>query len=485
MKKAGIIGSGIGGLALALRWRKKGYDVTVFEANDFLGGKLAQMKDKGYRWDLGPSLFTQPWLITELFELFNKNPQDYFQFQQLETICHYFWDDGSRLSTFKNQEKTAKEFHEILGENPESLLSYFKEIEDNYSIISPLFIENSLNQWNTWISSQAMKGYLNLHKLGVFSTMNQFNERKFKNPKTVQLFNRYATYNGSDPYKTPGTLTVIPHLEYNQGAYFPKGGIISIIQSLVKLAKEVGIQFKTHEKVEKILFEGNKAKGLISIKGEYEFDILASNSDIRPSYEKLIPQQFYPEKLINQEKSSSGIIFYWGIKKSFPELDVHNIFFANDYPKEFKAIFEEKTMADDITIYLHISNKIEKEDAPEGCENWFLLINAPTNQGQNWDDLIKKTRKNILDRISLVLGENIENLIETEDYLDPRRIEERTSSSGGSLYGNASNNRFAAFLRHPNVRTKMKNLFWVGGSVHPGGGIPMCLNSAKIVDKIS
>lgn len=485
MKKAGIIGSGIGGLALALRWRKKGYDVTVFEANDFLGGKLAQMKDKGYRWDLGPSLFTQPWLITELFELFNKNPQDYFQFQQLETICHYFWDDGTRLSTFKNQEKTAKEFHEILGENPESLLSYFKEIEDNYSIISPLFIENSLNQWNTWISSQAMKGYLNLHKLGVFSTMNQFNERKFKNPKTVQLFNRYATYNGSDPYKTPGTLTVIPHLEYNQGAYFPKGGIISIIQSLVKLAKEVGIQFKTHEKVEKILFEGNKAKGLISIKGEYEFDILASNSDIRPSYEKLIPQQFYPEKLINQEKSSSGIIFYWGIKKSFPELDVHNIFFANDYPKEFKAIFEEKTMADDITIYLHISNKIEKEDAPEGCENWFLLINAPTNQGQNWDDLIKKTRKNILDRISLVLGENIENLIETEDYLDPRRIEERTSSSGGSLYGNASNNRFAAFLRHPNVRTKMKNLFWVGGSVHPGGGIPMCLNSAKIVDKIS
>ncbi len=485
MKKAGIIGSGIGGLALALRWRKKGYDVTVFEANDFLGGKLAQMKDKGYRWDLGPSLFTQPWLITELFELFNKNPQDYFQFQQLETICHYFWDDGTRLSTFKNQEKTAKEFHEILGETPESILSYFKEIEDNYSTISPLFIENPLNQWNTWISSQAIKGYLNLHKLGVFSTMNRFNETKFKNPKTVQLFNRYATYNGSDPYKTPGTLTVIPHLEYNQGAFFPKGGIITIIQSLVKLAKEVGIQFKTNEKVKKILFEGNKAKGLISIKGEYEFDILASNSDIRPSYQKLIPQQFYPEKLINQEKSSSGIIFYWGIKKSFPELDVHNIFFANEYPKEFKAIFEEKTMADDITIYLHISNKIEKEDAPKGCENWFLLINAPTNQGQNWDDLIKKTRKNILDRISLVLGENIENLIETEDYLDPRRIEERTSSSGGSLYGNASNNRFAAFLRHPNVRNKMKNLFWVGGSVHPGGGIPMCLNSAKIVDKIS
>lgn len=485
MKKAGIIGSGIGGLALALRWRKKGYEVTVFEANEHLGGKLAEMKEKGYRWDLGPSLFTQPWLITELFELFNKNPEDYFQYQQLETICNYFWDDKTRLSTFKNLEKTSQEFESILGENPRDLISYFKVIDENYSIISPLFIESPLNQWNTWLSSKAIKGYLNLRKLGIFSTMNSFNRTRFKNPKTIQLFNRYATYNGSNPYKTPGTLTVIPHLEYNQGAFFPKGGIISIIQSLVKLAKEVGIEFKTNEKIEKIVFEGNKAKSLISQKGKYDFDIIASNSDIRPTYEGLITQNFYPEKLIKQEKSSSGIIFYWGIKKSFSELDVHNIFFANNYQNEFKAIFEDKTMADDITIYLHISSKIEKEDAPKGCENWFLLVNAPTNQGQNWDDLIEKTRKNILKRISLVLGENIEDLIETQDYLDPRRIEARTSSSGGSLYGNASNNRFAAFLRHPNVRTDMKNLYWVGGSVHPGGGIPMCLNSAKIVDKIS
>lgn len=485
MKKAGIIGSGIGGLALALRWQKKGYQVTVFEANSVLGGKLAEKQSKGYRWDLGPSLFTQPWLVTELFELFGKNPKDYFEYQQLDTICNYFWDDHTQLSTFKNKEKTAREFEQILGENPKNLLSYFELIEENYSVISPLFIEAPLNNWNTWLSKKALKGYLNLAKLGIFSTMNGFNKAHFSDPKTIQIFNRYATYNGSNPYKTPGTLSVIPHLEYNQGAFFPKGGIISIIQSLVQLGKDVGIEFKTEEKVEKILFKNETAFGLITEKAEYEFDKIASNSDIRPSYENLIPKKYYPKKLINQEKSSSGIIFYWGIKKQFPQLDVHNIFFANNYSEEFKSIFDKKTMADDITVYLHISSKLEPNDAPPNGENWFILINAPTNEGQDWDGLIAQTRKNILKKLSQILGENIEELIEVEDYLDPRRIESRTSSSGGSLYGNASNNLFSAFLRHPNYRSKLKNLFWVGGSVHPGGGIPMCLNSAKIVEKLS
>jgi phytoene dehydrogenase-like protein len=170
--------------------------------------------------------------------------------------------------------------------------------------------------------------------------------------------------------------------------------------------------------------------------------------------------------------------------RSFDELGVHNIFFSDDYQGEFKAIFEDKTINDDPTIYLHISSKMEKNDAPEGGENWFILMNVPANEGQDWDALVAKMLKNVIEKLSRNLGVDVAKHIVAEDYLDPRRIEERTSSSGGALYGNASNNRFAAFLRHPNYRKAIKNLYWVGGSVHPGGGIPLCLSSAKIAAKL-
>lgn len=329
-----------------------------------------------------------------------------------------------------------------------------------------------------------MLGYANLHKLGLFQTMHQAHTSKFKNPKTVQLFDRYATYNGSDPYQTPATLSIIPHLEYNLGAYFPKGGMIEIPQALVRLAKDLGVKFHLNEAVEKIRTTGNIANGIVTKKASYDFDFVASNADIRPSYQQLLPENLRPNKLLNQPKSSSGIIFYWGINRVFDELGVHNILFSKDYQAEFEAIFKTENLWSDPTVYVHISSKVEPNDAPSGCENWFVLINAPANSGQDWDALIKECRENVIHKINQVLGINLEEHLVAEDYLDPRRIESRTSSAGGALYGNSSNNKFAAFLRHPNYRSAIKNMYWIGGSVHPGGGIPLCLSSAKIAAKL-
>jgi phytoene dehydrogenase-like protein len=236
--------------------------------------------------------------------------------------------------------------------------------------------------------------------------------------------------------------------------------------------------------VEKIITEEHKVRGIQTAKGVYEFDVVGSNSDIRPTYEKLLTEIKRPEKLLNQPKSSSGIIFYWGVKRTFEELGVHNIFFSKDYRSEFEAIFKNETLFDDPTVYLHISSKVATEDAPPGCENWFILINAPANSGQDWDELVARCRQQVIQKINRILGINIEDYIVADDYLDPRRIESRTSSSGGALYGNSSNNKFAAFLRHPNYRSAIKNLYWFGGSVHPGGGIPLCLSSAKIASKL-
>ena len=174
-------------------------------------------------------------------------------------------------------------------------------------------------------------------------------------------------------------------------------------------------------------------------------------------------------------------MFYWGVNRTFNELGVHNIFFAADYKAEFKAIFETKTLHPDPTVYIHISSKVEKTDAPNGKENWFVMVNAPINVGQDWDLEIQLLRKQILKKLSKALQIDIEPLIEIEQINEPRLIDERYSGKQGSIYGNASNNAFAAFLRHPNFSKQIKGLYFAGVTVHPGGGIPLAINSAKIV----
>jgi phytoene dehydrogenase-like protein len=202
--------------------------------------------------------------------------------------------------------------------------------------------------------------------------------------------------------------------------------------------------------------------------------------DVVNTFRKLLPDAKQPERILRQPKSSSALIFYWGIKKRFSELGLHNIFFSNDYRVEFEHLFQKKTICSDPTIYLNITSKHKADDAPEGGENWFILVNAPNNDGQNWDLLIEQTRQAVFKKLSHNLGVAIEELVECEEILDPRSIESKTSSSQGALYGNSSNNRFAAFLRHANFSCEFQNLYFVGGSVHPGGGIPLAILSAKI-----
>jgi len=479
-KTAAVIGAGIAGIASAIRLANKGYEVHIFEANSYPGGKLSSFELNGYRFDAGPSLFTLPHLVDELFQISGKNPQDYFEYIRLEEACRYFWDDGVRLTAHANQEDFAKEIEEKLGEPAEHVVAHLRDSAVKYDVTEKLFLHRSLHKISTYFNRDALKGYANMHRLDAFTTMNRANERRFQNPRVVQLFNRYATYNGSDPYQTPATMNIIPHLEYNIGAFFPKKGMVDITESLVKLAEDLGVKFHFNTKVEKIETSGNQITDLKFEQKSHSFDIVVSNMDVVNTFRKLLPDAKQPERILRQPKSSSALIFYWGIKKSFSELGLHNIFFSNDYRAEFEQLFQEKTIYSDPTIYLNITSKHKADDAPEGGENWFILVNAPNNDGQNWDLLIEQTRQAVFKKLSHNLGVSVEQLVECEEILDPRSIESKTSSSQGALYGNSSNNRFAAFLRHANFSREFENLYFVGGSVHPGGGIPLAILSAKI-----
>ncbi len=206
--------------------------------------------------------------------------------------------------------------------------------------------------------------------------------------------------------------------------------------------------------------------------------------DVVPTYRKLLPTLKAPERILKQERSSSALIFYWGIAQSFEQLDLHNIFFSDAYSEEFKAIFEDKTLHEDPTVYVNITSKHTPSDAPDNCENWFVMINAPGNYGQNWDELIALSRERIIAKLSRILNCDLVTLIKVEHILNPKGIEQSTQSYRGALYGAASNSQFSAFLRHPNHRSALSNVYFCGGSSHPGGGIPLCLQSGNIVSEL-
>ena len=484
MKKVIVIGSGIAGLAVSIRLALKGYNVQVFEQNSYPGGKLSSFSIKDYRFDAGPSLFTMPHLVTELFKLAGEDVKNYFEFSKKEIACNYFWQDGTSFTAYGERKKFLKEVEKIFGEPQYNVDKYLKKAKKKYDLTSSLFLEQSLHKVKTFISLDTLKALFQLKTFELQKSLHQANTQSFSSPHLIQLFDRYATYNGSDPYQTSGIMTLIQHLESAYGTFVPKKGMVSITQSLFGLAKRLGVKFSFETVVKEIKVELGVISGIKTKSGSFSSDYVISNMDVFHTYKKLLPNEILPINRLKQERSSSAVIFYWGIKQSFPDLDLHNIFFSKNYKKEFQAIFKDKTVSEDPTIYINITSKEVVGDAPKGCENWFIMINTPADHGQDWTQIVNRLRSHIITNISKRLNVNLKNLIVCEEVLTPPDIESKTQSYMGALYGASSNDTMAAFLRHPNFSNRIKNLYFCGGSVHPGGGIPLCLLSAKIVDEL-
>lgn len=480
--KAAVIGSGVGGLAIAIRLAVKGYQVTVYEKNQQSGGKIAEIKAKGYRFDTGPSLLTLPELIDELFLLAGKKREDYFQYSRLDLICKYFYEDGTSIKAFSEPEKFASEIEKQTGEPASGVLRHLTKSRDQYLLTADIFLFNSLHKIRNYFHRRILKGILLFHRVDAFTSMHRRISKRFKDERVIQLFARYATYNGSNPFLAPATLNVISHLEHNVGAFFPSAGMRSLATSLEMLARDCGVTMAFSKKVEKVIDDGKKATGLMIQKKVHPFELIVSDVDVNYLYNKLLPDSS-ALKINSKKLSSSALIFLWGVKGKFPSLGLHNVLFSKNYKEEFEHIFEKRSVYADPTVYIYISSKQHAPDAPAGSENWFVMINTPPDTGQDWEQIIKEARQNITKKINRLLNISIEEKIEFEALESPQSIEKRTMSWKGALYSNHSNSRYSAFLRHSYKHKNLQNLYFVGGSVHPGGGIPLCLASANIADQ--
>ena len=478
-----VIGGGPSGIAAALRRRKRGENVLIIEQADHLGGKLDTYEWEGYKWDKGPSLFTLPNLVDELFTLYGKNPKDYFEYVLHDENCRYHFKDGTKFTFYssakKRQEELSKYFNQ---EEIDRVEKYISKIGKTYDAIGELFIGSPKLSFADAFKPKILKQYPKIVSRQMLFSMNDYNERLLKNEKLVQLFNRFGTYNGSNPYKMSGLYSMIPHLELNIGTFFPKGGMRSIVESLITLAKEQDVAIKLNEKNTKVIPQKDGYEISLEQETIYAKKVICAIDHVN-FYKKVLKDDTLYNKHVKEERSTSAVVFYWAIEGKHDKVGLHNIIFSSDYKKEFKQLFEDKVLQDEPTIYIHNSSAVETNHAPDNGQNWFVMINAPAGVDLD-DNQLEKLRQYLKKSIKNALNIDLEEKILHEENWHMRKIEKDTGSFTGSLYGGAFNTKTASFKRHGNQSKKYADLYFTGGSVHPGGGIPLVLKSAKIVDEL-
>jgi phytoene desaturase len=473
-----IIGAGLGGLSAAIRLATKGFAVTILEKNETVGGKINFVEAGGYKFDTGASLLTMRRVLEELFIYAGKRVENYLEILALEPICRYFWTDGARFDASQNLPKTEAEIErmETRGE-VENFRKFLADAKRKYEVSEKTFLAHSLNDLPSLLRPKYLRDLLAISSM---RTLDAHVGSYFRSPKLRQLFNRFATYNGSSPFQIPATFALIPYVEFGLGAWYVKGGMYEIPKALAKLAGELNVEIKTNCEVEKILVRNKKAVGVRLENGdELKSDYVIANSDAVETYRNLLDAK--NKRIENLEPSCSGFVLLLGTKKRFPALAHHNIFFSDDYRAEFDAIFKDLRPARNPTVYVCAATRTDETQAPAGCENLFVLINAPyTSARTDWEKEKRDYRDLIVGKLEGFGLDGLENSIEFEQIITPEDFEKKYRANRGSIYGVSSNGIFSAFLRPPNKARGVRNLYFVGGATHPGGGIPLVLISGKL-----
>ncbi|MEO8288089.1 MAG: phytoene desaturase family protein [Chloroflexota bacterium] len=487
-----VVGAGLGGIATAVRLARAGHRVTLLEKNSTPGGKLNLVEVGGFRFDTGPSLVTMPGVLGDTFRAAGRRMEDYLSLDQLDPICRYRWPDGSRFDMSPNLPRLVSEMGNFSPDDVTALFRFLAYARTLFERAGPIFLLRERPRLRDLISRRA----IDAARIDAHLSMDRVVRRFFRDPRMVQLFDRYATYSGSSPYQAPATLSMIPYIEIAGGGWYIKGGLYRLAAALMGIARELGVNYQSECEVAEILvndpggWRGARAAG-VRIKGGSTImaDHVVVNADPMYAYPSLVPERYQDIRLVRRmerlEPSCSGFVLLLGVKGDYPGLSHHNIFFSRDYRDEFDAIFDRREPAPDPTIYVTNTSRSDPSQAPPGHLNLFVLVNAPALTPEaDWDAWKRQYRDRIIARLEESGLPGLRERIVYEQIITPQDFKENYNAWHGSIYGLSSNSRQTAFLRPPNRAPGLNNLYFVGGSVHPGGGIPLVLLSARLVTRM-
>jgi phytoene desaturase len=484
-KSAIIIGAGIGGITTAVYLAKNGYAVDIFEKNSSPGGRCGQLIRDGHRFDLGATMLMMPGIYREIFDslgipLFENN-----DITPLEDLYNIYFDDNEVITFTPDQDKMKLQLEKI---EPGSFAKSQKYVFDGYEIFQIGMNKLIGRNFDNIFQFANFRNIGMLIKLKTYISNYSYVKKFFRNQHLRMAYTFQNIYVGQSPFTSPALFSMVPAAELTEGSFFPKGGMYSIVEKLLSAAISHGVRLHYNKPVETIKVNGKKAEGVLFEDGtEIKADIIVANADLPYVYRKLLPDKRKSESLDKLKYSCSAICFHWGLDKAYPQLGHHSVFLSEGFREGLDRIFKDKTVSDHPSFYMHAPSRTDSSAAPANQDTLSFIVGAghvDKMKKQDWDTLKKNTRLAIIERLKQLGLEDIEEHIKFEICYTPESWENACNISRGSVFGSLAHNLLQmGYFRPHNQHSRYKNLYFTGGSTHPGNGIPNVLLSAKLTSE--
>ncbi|WP_233526319.1 phytoene desaturase family protein [Actinomadura spongiicola] len=464
-----VVGGGVGGMVAALLLARAGHHVRLYEQRGRLGGKLAEHTRDGFTFSLGPSLLTLPDVFRELGVA--------REAVVLDELCRYRFADGSVLRAYRDPDRMAAEVERLSPGQGAAWRAFYAWARRCFEVSRRTFFAGPIGRG----PSDGHPG--DLLAVAPGRTLHGLARRFFDDPRLWQYVGRYATYAGSSPYWAPAALGCIPALEHGSGGWYVPGGLPRLADDLAALLGDAGVDVHTNSPVTQVLADDSTVRGVMLASGEHDTaDAVVVNADAAALYGRLLPDRRRLRRIAGLGLSSSGFLMVAGVDGRTEGLPHHSVIFSGDYRREFDDIFRRRIPPEDPTVYIGCSAVDDASQAPPGAENQTMLINVPAGDPARWPMAPETYRDLVLERLAR-RGHDLSGRLRFVDLLTPADLRDRYGSWGGAIYGAASRGRLAP-LRRPGNRGPRRGLYLVGGSVHPGGGLPLVAMSGRIVARL-
>lgn len=488
---AAVVGGGLAGLAAACTLAARGHKVTLFEKNDWVGGKAAVHQQDGFRFDMGPTILTLPSVLKRIFSEASRRLEDHLELVALDPQWRCFFDDGGVLDLVPDlaqMKKKLEAFSSVpgVGQGYDRFMQISKklhEVSDKFFFWRSVGGIGDTMEVSCAFSASVLMDVLSL-RMG--QSVAGLVRSCVKDERAAQMIDHFTQYVGSSPEASPAVLCGIAHMQTQEGVWYPMGGTRAVPLALEKLARELGVEFQTNTDVASIENNGTRVTGLTTTAGDkYTFDAIVSNCDAVRTHRELLEgsdAQKRFDKRRSYEPACSGVVLYLGLNKRYDHLLHHNFVFSKDPHQEFDFIYRQGKPAPDPTAYVCAPATTEPGVAPEGGEALYILVHTPyLRPGHDWSKMLPEYREVILDKLESTAGmKGIRDRIVSESSLTPEGIHKRYRVLNGAIYGLASHGRFTGAFKPANRSRDLKGLYLAGGAAHPGPGMPMVMMSGWI-----
>ena len=483
-----IIGAGVGGLAAAIGLAARGARVTLLEQNARVGGKLNLWERDGFTFDTGPHVLTMLWALEEVFTAAGQRLDDVLDLTRLDTVCRYHFEGGDTLDAPADPTDAARAIADFAPGDEVGFghfLAYARRVSE--ATTDP-FLRQDFGAQVRGIPTPAQWGQLtDFLALKPWRTLRDVVRTHFTDPRLRQVFELYALYSGSHPARASGIFATVADVQWRQGTYYVRGGLYQLAQALRAAAEKLGVVIRTDTAAGEIIVKNQRARGVATRQGERLFaDAVVCNADCLSALTTLVPaeaRRSWTQRRVDKiEPSTSAFLLLLGVRGTYPQIAHHNSFLAQDGEAEFADIFDHARPAEDPTVGIACQSVTDPTKAPPGCTNLFVMTNPPALSASfDWRSEAPRYRDLVLAKLERMGLTDLRARILVEQQWTPLDLEQRYAAHRGAIYGLSSNGWRQGFLRPPQVSPDVRGLYFVGGSTHPGGGVPLCALSGTNV----